>query len=1201
MKNFILYFTFFCLLFLGKNGLLWGQISEGFESTTTPATGWTYTSVTHGTTNPRTPSRCVTFNGTNDAIITPLISNPNILTFYWRRSGTTPATPNFLVQTSSNVGGPWTTISGGSITSFTTSYQTFTANLSSFTNIYVRVLDNRASGTNEIYIDDFSIDLVPATFTSTLSTGAGSEPSGISSLINTQASSILNFDFNFNDDGATPATDATDTQISQIVFNQGTGNDIADWTQAILGAELSDGTNTTTSATINATNITFGSLPNGAGQIGRITDNATKTYTLKIWLKTSLGGILPATIDGLNLVFQVTNTSFTFAGGGLIASQSVNSGNTNNAISVVSTQMSFVQQPPSNSLVNAAMSPAVTVQATDINGNRDLNFTNNISITSTGVLDSSPQISTASSGLANFGAITHTALGIGLTLTASSVGLSNITSTSFNITNVSGTFLNPGDIVIVGFDSQETNSGAEDGVYFMNMVDILPNTTFSYVNSRFEACAPANTRTMRWGGSGNDPYEDPGVISFTWNGTSNITKGSVIKMRATTSVASIIMEINGVTKTSDFTITSITSIFPNISSSDPDQMYIVQGTFTPYGVVVVSRYNLFEGRVLFGFTNGASWVPFNTAVSCNTNGTGREGRLHPDLRCFNIENATRRDAMYYKTANISSTFLQTGTKRELLGKIKDVTNNWIVTTNSNIPNSRKTTTFTINTGKTDGTWVGDVSTNWFDCANWEGLTVPDNTIDVTVENYSPYTNRANIDFTATYSDEFQDIAQCKNLSVTNRSVSLEGNINDRLDVYSNINISGTGQIDMNDANNTTNDGTINLYGNFTNQLANGLDEGNGTFNFIGSSEQTIQNTAGNESFYRINVNKSGDVKLLSNINLTSYSATNNGRITLTQSDINLNGNNIDLGSDGTLSENLGANHLIKDNTATFDKGAGVGVSGGYVRTSAKTISTSNNTMAGIGLNLLRSAGSDYTVEVDRFHYSGWTSTRTVKRIFHIKTTTGTEVGTNSTLKMFFADDELNGLNNATDGVLAAWRLPSGTAWAYHPAASVSHNALARTIEASSVNGFSHWAMTPPNIPLSSCVLDFQAQKIETHTAKLFWKVILQDNPEKFEVQKSLDGLHFTTIATLDATQSPQYVLNDYQLLQSSYYRLKIFKASGEIELSPIRYIRIENGLIIYPNPVGNFIKIEGKNIDFCAIRLSEVSGKILLDNRGNLS
>ena len=58
-----------------------GQISEGFESTTTPATGWTYTSVTHGTNNPKTGTRCATFNATNDAITTPVIACPTLVSF----------------------------------------------------------------------------------------------------------------------------------------------------------------------------------------------------------------------------------------------------------------------------------------------------------------------------------------------------------------------------------------------------------------------------------------------------------------------------------------------------------------------------------------------------------------------------------------------------------------------------------------------------------------------------------------------------------------------------------------------------------------------------------------------------------------------------------------------------------------------------------------------------------------------------------------------------------------------------------------------------------------------------------------------------------------------------------------------------------------------------------------------------------------
>jgi len=271
--------------------------------------------------------------------------------------------------------------------------------------------------------------------TSTITAGPGAEPATISSLINTQGASVLNFDFIITDDGATPATDAAAFQISQIVLNAGTGNAVANWATAIAGVELSDGTNSTTVATIGASSITFTGILNGVGQLGYIADDANKTYTLKIWLNTNQGA-LSTVIDGKDFVFRIQTADVTVAGSQLATGQDVNSGDGNNTVDVAATALAFVAQP-ANTAVGAGMT-AVTVSANDVNGNRDLNFTSSIDITSTGTLAASPITVAAVAGLATFNAITHTLTGAGLTLNAERNGTLDwdVVSNPFNITAV---------------------------------------------------------------------------------------------------------------------------------------------------------------------------------------------------------------------------------------------------------------------------------------------------------------------------------------------------------------------------------------------------------------------------------------------------------------------------------------------------------------------------------------------------------------------------------------------------------------------------------------------------------------------------------------------------------------------------------------------------------------------------------------------
>jgi hypothetical protein len=77
----------------------------------------------------------------------------------------------------------------------------------------------------------------------------------------------------------------------------------------------------------------------------------------------------------------------------------------------------------------------VRVRNLDSNGNVDLDEVT-VSITSTGTLTGDPvqRVISASNGYANFNTLQHTALGFGLTLTASSSGLTSVISDPFDIT-----------------------------------------------------------------------------------------------------------------------------------------------------------------------------------------------------------------------------------------------------------------------------------------------------------------------------------------------------------------------------------------------------------------------------------------------------------------------------------------------------------------------------------------------------------------------------------------------------------------------------------------------------------------------------------------------------------------------------------------------------------------------------------------------
>ena len=132
------------------------QIYESFTSTLPTQGGtWTSNSMIVLTSPVRTGTHSIGFNGSGDWLRTPQIANPGVLTFWYRRSSNSTAWV-LNIQTSPD-GTTWTT--RGSITTVTTTYQQYTLNIGalSLTNVFIRLIDGRASGAQERYVDDLAI------------------------------------------------------------------------------------------------------------------------------------------------------------------------------------------------------------------------------------------------------------------------------------------------------------------------------------------------------------------------------------------------------------------------------------------------------------------------------------------------------------------------------------------------------------------------------------------------------------------------------------------------------------------------------------------------------------------------------------------------------------------------------------------------------------------------------------------------------------------------------------------------------------------------------------------------------------------------------------------------------------------------------------------------------------------------------------
>ncbi len=154
----------------------------------------------------------------------------------------------------------------------------------------------------------------------------------------------------------------------------------------------------------------------------------------------TLGGtVTVAAVSGVatfgTLTLNLTGTGYT-----LVASSSGLAGATSATFNVsggVPSQLAFVQQP-SNAVGGAAISPTVTVQVRDVNGNLVPTATNAVTVgigtnPAGGTLSGTTTVN-AVAGVATFANLSIDKSGAGYTLAASAGGLTGATSSTFNVT-----------------------------------------------------------------------------------------------------------------------------------------------------------------------------------------------------------------------------------------------------------------------------------------------------------------------------------------------------------------------------------------------------------------------------------------------------------------------------------------------------------------------------------------------------------------------------------------------------------------------------------------------------------------------------------------------------------------------------------------------------------------------------------------------
>lgn len=140
----------------------------------------------------------------------------------------------------------------------------------------------------------------------------------------------------------------------------------------------------------------------------------------------------------------------------------------------------------------------------------------------------------------------------------------------------------------------------------------------------------------------------------------------------------------------------------------------------------------------------------------------------------------------------------------------------------------------------------------------------------------------------------------------------------------------------------------------------------------------------------------------------------------------------------------------------------------------------------------------------------------------------------------------------------------------------------------------------PLLPIE--LTDFNLENIN-NKVKLSWLSATEINQDKFEIERSADGINFQTIGSLNSksiggnsSESIAYDFIDESPLNGyNYYRLKAIDFDGVYQYSDLKVIQIkkaQKNLMVYPNPAHEQLTIDNINSN-STLELINIQGQIL--------
>jgi hypothetical protein len=778
------------------------------------------------------------------------------------------------------------------------------------------------------------------------------------------------------------------------------------------------------------------------------------------------------------------------------------------------------------------------------------------------------------------------------------------------------TIISAGDFALVGINSNDgdcsSGTAGEDNIYFVCFKDITSGTTLDITDNGWEAC---NANTFN---------NTEGFYRVTYSG-STIPAGTVVKWLLPGSGSPT-------TLATGWSVTDLgtNNVNTNSNGSGGDQIFFLQGgTWYNGSSNGANNATYTNGRYLFAFNTKTSW---GTSPDCSTtNGRTSYSNLPTEVACFSQTPSSGTVDYILYTGPMTTTDKYNWISRLL--SPGNWTSGFADCSAFNFAYSGQFTSSTITIDNTNisTSWTGSANTNWFDCQNWNAKQIPDESVNVTIPNV---TNKPKVDYTAAYSDQYQDLAICKNLTIQNgSSVTIEGNTNNYLEVFGDLTINSGGQLDADDGNSGTTDGTLKLYGNWINQAGtNGFLEGQSKVIFGGAAAQSISISGGatTENFNNITIAK----KIQTYVTLNNSIATSSTGVLEFQCGgyINANGNTVSvlnparvtsitgydaLNSTGIYSDDkyiYGKLERAINTTGLYDFPVGdifsgygynpvqLNITAGTGNATARFIPGDPGSCNTLGKKYFTCSGVQKFVDYNDMTGKGW---------WNFVSGTSTNFSYDIYLHPNLKNINDNPNENAAGGYSSTYRAlkgPTGTGgmdftpYVLDGDPCTTSNTYYNIVGAG-YSGFSDFApgggaSSTTALPVE--LIGFTGNCLGDNSVQLHWSTASEFKSKQFIVQRSTDGTNFVNVAVVAAAgfsnQLRNYTVTDSLASASAtYYRLREVDTDNKQSFFSIIQVRCSEvpATHIYYSEPRVVVELNSNSEKEIVFNVYEVSGKLL--------